>query len=96
MQIKWLIKMLWNFLRILMVILKMTGFGMSSVIVGLQIISFTSYFTVCVMIFWWFDFIINQEFHKLLEKWFNLNVDDVYFVFSTTNIYLFTWVRTLI
>ena len=40
---------------------------------------------------------INQEFHKLLEKWFNLNVDDdVYFVFSTTNIYLFTWVRTLI
>ena len=89
--------MLCNFLRILMVILKMTGFGMSLVVVRLQIITCTSYFMVCVMIFRWFDFIVNQEFHKLLEKWFNLNVDDdVYFVFSTTNIYLFTWVRTLI
>lgn len=89
--------MLCNFLRIVMVILKMTGFGMSLVVVRLQIITCTSYFMVCVMIFGGLDFIINQEFHKLLEKWFNLNVDDdVYFVFSTTNIYLFTWVRTLI
>ena len=89
--------MVCNFLRILVVILKMTGFGMSLVVVGLQIITCTSYFTVHVMIFRWVDFIINQKFHKLLEKWFNLNVvDDVYFVFSTTNIYLFTWVRTLI
>ena len=77
-------------LRILMIILKMTGFGMSLVVVRLQILWFVWWF------FGGFDFIINQEFHKLLEKWFNLNVDDVYFVFSTTSIYLFTWVRTLI